>query len=337
MDSVALIVRAALFVVFATAGAAKLADLQGSRDTVTAFGVPDGLARVIGTALPVAELLTALALLPTVTARWGAVAAAALLVVFNGGVAYALSQGRTPDCNCFGQVSSEQISSRTLLRNAGLILLAGFSIWRGAGSSLGRWSTNLTASNLVAAIALLLLALSAVAIFTLRGLLAEARRDLVGPAQRSAKPGLQPGVGAPLFELPVLGGSTASLSELLDRGIPTVLVFASQTCAPCAQMLPELVRWSETLEERLAFALVESSVPDPEALMDEIARHGTILTLVDEGRLVAAAYQAEATPSAVVVGADGRIAANQVVGAGNIEGLVRSMLENPAGQRSVAV
>jgi thiol-disulfide isomerase/thioredoxin len=113
------------------------------------------------------------------------------------------------------------------------------------------------------------------------------------------------------------------------------MVFASQTCGPCAQMLPELVRWSETLEERLAFALIESDVRDVEALAEQISSHGAILTLLDDGHDVASAYDVAATPTAVLVGADGRIASWHASGAGNIEGLIRSALEGPAAIQGV--
>jgi uncharacterized membrane protein YphA (DoxX/SURF4 family)/peroxiredoxin len=329
MASVELVLRLVLVVVFATAGAAKLLDLKASRDTVVAFGMPEGVAALLGTGLPVAELFTAIALLPTVTARWGSLAAIVLLATFTAGVGYALSQGRTPDCNCFGQVSSEQISSRTLLRNGGLIVIAAVSLWRAPGSSLSGWTGNLNAANLVASLGVLMLALATVLVFHSRQLLASVRADLASAGTRPAKPGLQPGEVAPDFELPVLGGQTSTLTALLERRIPAVLVFASQTCAPCREMLPELVRWSETLEERLAIALVEGGVQDRAALSEEIAQHGTILTLLDDGGELAAAYEVAATPTAVLIGSDGRIAAHQTSGGGNIEDLVRSALESP--------
>jgi hypothetical protein len=223
MESFALVIRAALFVVFAIAGAAKLNDLDAMRDTVVAFGVPERGATAISRLLPVAELITAIALLPTATARGGAIAAAVLLIVFTCGVGYALSQGQTPNCNCFGQVSSEQISGRTLQRNAALIALAGLSIWRGAGASLTGWTSSSTAANLVAAIAILVLGLGAVLIFQLRQQLTAARADLATAIARGAKPGLQPGQVAPEFVLPILaGGATITLSGLLERGVPAV-------------------------------------------------------------------------------------------------------------------
>ena len=98
-----LILLAATFIV---AGGAKLADLPGSRKAVAGFGVPERFAPAAGLALPIAELLIGLALIPTGSARWGALAALVLLAAFIGAIGYNLARGRTPDCHCFGQTHS---------------------------------------------------------------------------------------------------------------------------------------------------------------------------------------------------------------------------------------
>jgi uncharacterized membrane protein YphA (DoxX/SURF4 family)/peroxiredoxin len=328
MGSVELVLRIGLCLIFLTSGAAKLADLKQSRETLVAFGVPEGPAELLGTMLPVTELLVAVALLLTPLARWGAAASVLLLVTFCAGIGYALSQGRSPDCNCFGVVSSEQITGRTLARNAALIVLAAVAVWKAPGSSLAHWTQNASAANLVAALAVLGLALAMVMIAHTRQTLSSVRSELAEVGSAPVRPGLQPGAPAPRFEMPVLlEGETVTLDSLLERRTPVLLVFASQHCGPCMQMLPELVRWSETLDERLAFALVESGVQDPAALTEEISSHGTILTLLDDERAVAEAYEVNATPTAVLVGSDGLIAAHQSSGVGNIELLVRRTLD----------
>lgn len=68
MELALLAARLALVALFATAGLAKLADLDGSRRAVADFGV---LARFLGTLLPALELAVAAALLPDRSARWG--------------------------------------------------------------------------------------------------------------------------------------------------------------------------------------------------------------------------------------------------------------------------
>ncbi len=64
----------------------------------------DHLASAAGLLFSVAELVVAVALLPTATGHWGVVGALALLLVFIGGIGYNLARGRTPDCHCFAQI-----------------------------------------------------------------------------------------------------------------------------------------------------------------------------------------------------------------------------------------
>jgi uncharacterized membrane protein YphA (DoxX/SURF4 family) len=128
VDAALLTARLLLAAVFAVAGAAKLADLTGSRDAVAAFGVPNRLARPVGTVVPLAELATAALLLPAATARAGATVALGLLLAFSLGIAASIARGEAPDCRCLGQLHSEPIGRRTLARNFALALIAGFVI-----------------------------------------------------------------------------------------------------------------------------------------------------------------------------------------------------------------
>jgi hypothetical protein len=73
-----LIARLLLAIVFAVAGAAKLADLVGSRRALEEFGLPRPLANPAGTILPLMEIAIATALIPVASGWWGAVAALAL-------------------------------------------------------------------------------------------------------------------------------------------------------------------------------------------------------------------------------------------------------------------
>jgi uncharacterized membrane protein YphA (DoxX/SURF4 family) len=131
MDGAALAARLILAAVFALAGAAKLADLAGSRTAVAGFGVPERLAGPAGTALPLAELATAVLLLPDATARAGAIAALGLLLAVSVGIRASIARGDAPDCHCFGQLHSEPAGPRALARNFALALLAGFVVVAG--------------------------------------------------------------------------------------------------------------------------------------------------------------------------------------------------------------
>ncbi len=136
MSLLLLLLRLFLAGIFAVAGAAKLADLAGSRQAMRDFGVPAKLADIFGVLLPLVELATAAALVVPLTAWWAAVAALALLLIFVAGIGYNLAQGRTPDCHCFGQLHSAPAGWSTLIRN---LVLAGFA---GVVVGFGRSTTG---------------------------------------------------------------------------------------------------------------------------------------------------------------------------------------------------
>src|SRR2546430_894399 len=69
-----LLARVLLSVVFVVAGLAKLDDRAGARRALRDFGVPAALATPLRSLLPLAELTVAVALLPTRSAWWGALA-----------------------------------------------------------------------------------------------------------------------------------------------------------------------------------------------------------------------------------------------------------------------
>ena len=125
VDTLALALSLLLAGVFAVAGVAKLRDAEGSRQALEDFGVPARFSRVGGVLLPLIEIAVAIALMVPATARWAALAAAALLAAFMVAIANAMRQGRAPDCHCFGQLHSEPAGRSTLVRNAVLLAMAG--------------------------------------------------------------------------------------------------------------------------------------------------------------------------------------------------------------------
>src|SRR5437764_1451984 len=110
--------RLLLAAVFAVAALTKVADRAGTRQAIMNFGLPALLAGPLGLLLPAAELAVAVALVPTVSAWWGAIGAFTLLLLFSAGIGVNLARGRRPDCHCFGQLHSEPVGWPTLARNA---------------------------------------------------------------------------------------------------------------------------------------------------------------------------------------------------------------------------
>jgi hypothetical protein len=121
------LLRLLLAVIFALAGALKLADPATFAVEVSNYRLLPELAPYIAVCLPPTELVVAAALLvgPRPWARAGALAAAALLGVFNVGVAQVLVRGINISCGCFGG-SSGPVNGWTLARD--LALLAGASV-----------------------------------------------------------------------------------------------------------------------------------------------------------------------------------------------------------------
>src|SRR4051794_17245174 len=106
VGSVVLGIRVILAGVFAVAGVAKLADRPGTQQSLGSFGVPFRAVPIGAILLPLAELATAVALIPAPSARWGGLSALVLMLAFMGGIANAMRQGSAPDCHCFGQLHS---------------------------------------------------------------------------------------------------------------------------------------------------------------------------------------------------------------------------------------
>ena len=128
LDALLLASRLLLAAVFAVAALAKLADREGSRQAVVAFGAPRPLAAPLALALPLAELAVAVLLLPAATALAGALGALGLLLLFSAAIALNLVRGREPECHCFGQLHSAPAGPRTLVRNGLLAVVAALTL-----------------------------------------------------------------------------------------------------------------------------------------------------------------------------------------------------------------
>ena len=258
MSSVVLAARLLLAAVFAIAAVGKLIDLRGSRASLVGFGVPQRPAAILGTVLPFAELAVAIALVPASTALWGAVGALVLLLAFSAGIGNALRHGQAPPCNCFGAIHSAPASRWTLARNLALAAVAATAVGWGPGPTIDDWVSARSAAELVAIAAgiaaLVLLALEVPTWLENRRL----RRDLSAAEDRLSRvpPGLPVGALAPEFSVPDGSGGELTLSSLLARRRPIVLVFTVAGCGPCEPMLPDLRRLQSIAADRVTVALV---------------------------------------------------------------------------------
>jgi len=334
MDSVILGVQVVLAAVFAVSGVAKLFDLPGTRVAVKEFGVPEGMAPFAALLLPAAELVVAVALIPGSTARWGAVGAFVLLVTFSAGIANALAKGRTPDCNCFGNLYSARVGRRTLIRNLGLAALAGFVVVAAPDIEVGDWVAARTPAELVAvgtaAAALGLLAVSLVLWSRNRRLRSYnvTLEDYISRNQPERVEGLPIGELAPNFNLEGLGGETRTLESLRAGGRPALLVFVDPGCGPCRYVMPDLVRWQGALADKLAIAFISEG--NPEKVRAVWNEQGTDLLLDPDSYVTRRAFRVLTWPSAIAIGRDGRIASDLVYDRDAMEAVIRAVLGHAA-------
>lgn len=103
LDGVGLVARLVLGGVLIAAGLPKLMDVTGSIQNVLAYELFDyEVARLIGTMLPVVEILLGVLLVLGLFTRAAAAAGGLLMVVFIVGIISAWSRGLAIDCGCFG-------------------------------------------------------------------------------------------------------------------------------------------------------------------------------------------------------------------------------------------
>ncbi len=347
MDIAILIARMGLAAVFLVAGAGKLADLPGSRQAVAGFGVPKRLANLFGTLLPLVEMVLALLLLVPLTAWWGAVGAAALLVLFLAGMSRSIMRGEAPDCHCFGQIHSEPVGRSTIARNGILLVIAIFAASvnpRRNAPGIAGWTSRLTTAEtilafLIIGVAVLLVAQWIVILETVRqnGRLLVRLDTLVttlaegGVAASGLRPeviapptGLPVGSAAPSLALPDLSGQTVTLEDILSTDRPSMLVFTSPDCAPCNALMPDLGRWQAEYREDLAITIISRGTVEQNR--KKSAEHGLQNVLLQELREVEMAYDVNGTPSAVVIETDGRVVSDLATGADAILRLLNRAL-----------
>jgi len=335
--AIGLVAGLLLSAVFVAAGLGKLTDRAGTRKAVGEFGAPDLLVTPLAWLVPAAELAVAIGLLFATTRPAGAAGALVLLGVFSAAISVSLARGEAPDCHCFGQLHSAPASGKTLVRNA---LLAGLGVValteRGPGAF--GWIGNLTAVGVLAfavgvvTVGLLVgggLAFVSVLrshgrvllrLDTVERALSDAGLEVPEDEDSLPELGIDPGSPAPAFTAETAAGGRASLADLLEPGLPLLLFFASSSCGPCRALLPRISSWQTEHRGQLTLATVSSG--DLAAIRAEAEEHGLESALLDTDLAIFEAYQANATPSAVLISPDGQIASYLASGSDEIEQLV---------------
>ncbi len=122
-----------LAVIFLAAGVSKLRALDTFEGVVYNFRLlPESAVRPAAYALPVVELIAAMALLNPMSRTYAAWVIAALLGVFMLAIVINLLRGRREiDCGCFSSELKQNLSWWLVLRN---VVLGGLALWVGLGA-----------------------------------------------------------------------------------------------------------------------------------------------------------------------------------------------------------
>jgi len=256
-------------------------------------------------ALPLLEAALAVGLLPGATAPWAGLAGLLLMGVFTAAVARLLRLGQRPACSCFGSASEDPIGGATIARNAALMVMAVVVMWGGVRRPQvpGTLPTDHAVALTVVAIIAAMLVWLIGQVRVLRGQVDRQALSTLGAE------GMPTGSVAPEFELADSHGGITGLQQLLARGTSVVLVFVHPGCDICATLAGELPRWQHRLRDRLTIAMIANGDVTENLAWGRERGLGEIPMLVQQDNEVALRYRVRGTPSAVLVDADGRIAA----------------------------
>lgn len=282
--------------VLVLSGLAKLRHTDTTRSAIVALRLPPAVdSPWVARALPVAELAIAVGLvspwLPI--ARYAAWAALALFAAYLVVIARALTFKPRPNCACFGRLGRSQVDGWTLLRNVVLLQVAASATWF-------TWDGHTVPA------ALPLLDASAWPVIAGAALGAVL---LVVARPRARSEGANAEVGTPVMAEEATGGAAPSvLGARSER--PTMLVLVDCHCGPTYRAARELSAWQADRPDvnlRLVFCGIEPLTPDEGGASPDA-------TWRDEESAAWTELGLSTSPSAVLVGADGRVAAGPVAG-----------------------
>jgi uncharacterized membrane protein YphA (DoxX/SURF4 family) len=125
VQTLGVIARLVLGVVFVVAGASKLASGRAWPAQAAGLGVPRTLARVV----PWFELLVGALVLVGAVRPVPVVVASATLVLFTAVLVHSLRRGRRPPCACFGAWSASPIGWGHVARNAAFVAVGAVALF----------------------------------------------------------------------------------------------------------------------------------------------------------------------------------------------------------------
>ena len=333
-----LIIRLILFGVLSVAGFAKLLDREGSEKAVRSFGTPDPFVKTFAVLIPIAELIFAFCLL-FVTYSWiGAAGALLLMVTFIGGMLVQMIKGEAPDCHCFGQIHSEPVGAKSLIRNILIGILPILLLVSGRehqGLALGDSNGQIVSNAALAALSVVaIVSVSYIFRLTRENALLNRRVDLMEMLEtggntierdEAGDPTDSLPIGAPFpdFTLPDVTGKLVKFEHLLSDPLPKLFLFVGPTCKPCKAMVDEFAKWRTEFDGKLRLIFVSRG-----SAADNVERFGEDLSqgmLLQKNMEFASQLHIKWTPVAILVGADGNIGSHPAVGDTAIRDLIGTL------------
>lgn len=311
-DSPLLLPPLLLAILLAVSGAAKLRHPEETHSAFVQLRVPQlltssGAPRL----LPWAEiaLAVALVLVPAPFALVVAVLTLLLLLVYLLVIVRALGFGYPVTCSCFGRLGMGEVTRRTAVRNALLVVVGLLAVW--SATAPGSVLTRLVDAPATAWAWLGLVTLTvAVVVVTFGG-------TKGGPL---ASPETAPGGEDDLVEVDYArqpmpyaalvdeDGRSRPLTDLVSGGA-VLLVFISPGCAPCARAIEQIPEWDDSLGPVRVRAV--TSLPLETALQQVPDLSGRLL---QDPQATLMRIFGVGTPGAVLLGGDGLLAGGPVRG-----------------------
>jgi hypothetical protein len=277
---------------------------------------------------PWAELLLgiAVALLGGWLGLMAALVAMALMVGYTALVARVLARAESTSCACFG--ARKRVTRVTVARNIWLTVLA-------IATAAVIWATPLFGGALAAGIPNFawLVGLAVAAVTTALVLWPEGPAAATDTTPRTAPAGATDDdldyirTRTPAVPVTMADGTVVNLRTLAARK-PILLLAVSSMCGPCETVVAQRAAWRELLPE----VDVRLLLAEP-ASMSTWTERGEPQSLHDVEDYVAESIGYRGTPTAVLLGADGMLAAGPITGDLGVARLVDDIYESLHGER----
>lgn len=138
---------------------------------------------------------------------------------------------------------------------------------------------------------------------------------LILPKKRLETKQPRTGENVPQFSLPSLDGRRISSDEF--RGMKTLLLFWRATCPYCRGMIDDLKTWEASGQSEFNLVVVANNEPEIER-----AREFRSTVLIESNMEVQRLFDYDATPGALVIDENGKIASDIATGADDVFALV---------------